>query len=249
MTLFCRPSPRGGRTVAWAQLIVSTSTLVAIVAVGWPAIRADAVARAAGRGDGAQPAQLTEQQKADFVRQYEALPKVNVPIDADGAKVLVVKFNDYQCPPCRQSFYDYKPIFAKYAKSGRVKFVLKHFPLESECNAAIGGSMHPASCEAAAAVVMAQSKGTSDKLEEWFFANQPSLTPDSVKQAAASVAGISNYDAQYARALTLVRTDAGLGALLGAKSTPTFVVNGHVIAGAMPAVLFELAIEHELAKK
>ena len=249
MTFFSRPPSRGARTVAWAQLIVSASTVVAIVAVGWPAITADAVARAAGRGDGAQPLQLTEQQKADFLRQYEALPKVNVPIDADGAKVLVVKFNDYQCPPCRQSFYDYKPIFAKYAASGRVKFVLKHFPLESECNAAIGGSMHPASCEAAAAVVMAQSKGTADKLEEWFFANQPSLTPDSVKQAAASVAGISNYDAQYARALTLVRTDAGLGALLGAKSTPTFVVNGHVIAGAMPAVLFELAIEHELAKK
>jgi protein-disulfide isomerase len=203
---------------------------------------------ASGAG-GAQAAQPSEQQKADFVRQYEALPQVNVPIDADGAKVLVVKFNDYQCPPCRQSFYDYKPIFAKYAASRRVKFVLKHFPLESECNAAIGGSMHPASCEAAAAVVMAQSKGTADKLEEWFFANQPSLTPDSVKQAAASVAGISNYDAQYARALTLVRTDAGLGALLGATSTPTFVVNGHVIAGAMPAVLFELAIEHELAKK
>jgi len=230
------------------ELAVSISTLVAIATVGWPAIKADAVARAAGR-DGAQPLQLTEQQKADFIRQYDALPTVNVPIDAGGAKVLVVKFNDYQCPPCRQSFYDYKPIFAKYAASGKVKFVLKHFPLEHECNAAVGSDLHPASCEAAAAVVMAQSKGTADKLEEWFFANQPTLTPESVKQAAASVGGIANYDAQYQRALTLVRTDAGLGALLGAKSTPTFVVNGHVIGGAMPAVLFELAIEHELARK
>jgi protein-disulfide isomerase len=249
MTFFSRSASTAARAVAWAQLAVSVSTIAAFVTIGWPAIKADAVTRAAGRADGGQPIQLTEQQKADFVRQYEALPKVSVPIDADGAKVLVVKFNDYQCPPCRQSFYDYKPIFAKYAASGRVKFVLKHFPLESECNAAIGGSMHPASCEAAAAVVMAQSKGTADKLEEWFFANQPTLTPESVKQAAASVAGIPNFDAQYSRALTLVRTDAGMGALLGAKSTPTFVVNGHVIAGAMPAVLFELAIEHELAKK
>ena len=46
----------------------------------------------------------------------------NVPLDADGAKVLVVKFNDYQCPPCRQSFYDYKPILAKYtAQAGEVR--------------------------------------------------------------------------------------------------------------------------------
>jgi protein-disulfide isomerase len=197
----------------------------------------------------AQPApQVTEQQRAEFIKSYEALPKVNVPLDAGSAKVLVVKFNDYQCPPCRQSYYDYKPIFAKYAKSGQVKFVLKHFPLERECNAAAASDLHPASCEAAAAVVMAQMKGTSDKLEEWFFANQPSLTPDAVKQAAASVGGIKDFDAQYPRALTLVKTDAGLGALLGAKSTPTFIINGRVIAGAMPAFMFDMAIEHELKR-
>ena len=196
----------------------------------------------------AQAPQLTEQQRADFIRSYEALPTVSVPIDAGGAKVLVVKFNDYQCPPCRQSFYDYKPVLAKYAASGKVKFVLKHFPLERECNSAVGGDLHLASCEAAAAVVMAQSKGTSDKLEEWFFANQPSLTPDAVKKAAASVAGVADFDAQYSRALTLVRTDAGLGALLGAKSTPTFFINGRLVAGMMPAIYFDLAIEHELKK-
>ena len=192
--------------------------------------------------------QLTEQQKAEFIKSYEALPKVNVPLDPGTAKVLIVKFNDYQCPPCRNSYYEYKPVFAKYAASKQVKFVLKHFPLERECNAAVASDLHPASCEAAAAVVMAQMKGTSDKLEEWFFANQPSLTPDTVKQAAATVGGIKDFDAQYARALTIVRTDAGLGALLGAKSTPTFIINGRVIAGAMPAFMFDMAIEYELKK-
>ena len=194
------------------------------------------------------PPQLTEQQKAEFNKSYEALPKVNVPLDPGTAKVLIVKFNDYQCPPCRNSYYEYKPVFAKYAASKQVKFVLKHFPLERECNAAVASDLHPASCEAAAAVVMAQMKGTSDKLEEWFFANQPSLTPETVKQAAASVGGIKDFDAQYARALTIVRTDAGLGALLGAKSTPTFIINGRVIAGAMPAFMFDMAIEYELKK-
>ena len=205
---------------------------------------------AAGPAVQAAPAapQLTEQQKAEFIKSYEALPTVNVPLDPGTAKVLIVKFNDYQCPPCRNSYYEYKPVFAKYAASKQVKFVLKHFPLERECNAAVASDLHPASCEAAAAVVMAQMKGTSDKLEEWFFANQPSLTPETVKQAAASVGGIKDFDAQYARALTLVRTDAGLGALLGAKSTPTFIINGRVIAGAMPAFMFDMAIEYELKK-
>ena len=191
---------------------------------------------------------LTDQQKMDFLKWYEIQPRVTVPVDLEGAKVLVVKFNDYQCPPCRQSFLDYKPIIEKYRATGQLKFVLKHFPLERECNTAVQGDLHVASCEAAAAVVMAQSKGTADKLEEWFFANQPLLSPDKVKEGAASVAGIKDFDAQYARALTLVKTDAGLGALLGAKSTPTFIINGHVIAGALPVPYFEAAIQQEISR-
>ena len=207
-----------------------------------------AAASSAPTAAAAQAPALTDQQKMDFLKWYEVQPRVTVPVDLEGAKVLVVKFNDYQCPPCRQSFLDYKPIIEKYRATGQLKFVLKHFPLERECNTAVQSDLHVASCEAAAAVVMAQSKGTADKLEEWFFANQPSLSPDKVKEGAASVAGIKDFDAQYARALTLVKTDAGLGALLGAKSTPTFIINGHVIAGALPVPYFEAAIQQEISR-
>jgi uncharacterized membrane protein/protein-disulfide isomerase len=212
-----------------------------------PAAQA-AAAASAPAAPAAQPPALTDMQRMDFLKWYEVQPRVTVPLDLEGAKVLVVKFNDYQCPPCRQSFLEYKPIIEKYRATGQLKFVLKHFPLERECNAAVQSDLHVASCEAAAAVVMAQSKGTADKLEEWFFANQPSLSPDRVKEGAASVAGIKDFDAQYARALMLVKTDAGLGALLGAKSTPTFVINGHVIAGALPVPYFEAAIQQEISR-
>ena len=69
-----------------------------------------------------------------------------------------------------------------------------------------------------------------------------------MKEGAASIAGIQDFDAQYSRALTLVKTDAGLGALLGAKSTPTFVINGHVIAGKLPGPYFEAAIQQEISR-
>ena len=251
MTIFPGRAPAAAigssaRRRALASGVAAVAALVTTLTLSVPNL--DATGAVGGAQTPAPTPQLTEQQKAEFIKSYEALPKVSVPLDAGTAKVLVVKFNDYQCPPCRNSYYDYKPVFAKYAKSGQVKFVLKHFPLERECNAAVANDLHLASCEAAAAVVMAQMKGTSDKLEEWFFANQPTLTPDLVKQAAASVGGIKDFDAQYPRALTLVRTDAGLGALLGAKSTPTFIINGRVIAGAMPAFMFDMAIEHELKR-
>jgi protein-disulfide isomerase len=191
---------------------------------------------------------FSPEEKAKFLLWYDAQPKINVPIDAGGAKVLVVEFSDYQCSFCRQAYLEYKPILNKYVATGQVKFVLKHFPLEKECNAAMQGDLHTSACEAAAAVVMAQTKGTSDKLEAWLFENQAALSPATIKKAAADIGGVKDYDAQYSRALTLVRTDAGLGGMLGAKSTPTFVINGRLIAGVLPTPAFETAIEHELKR-
>ena len=124
------------------------------------------------------------------------------PVPADGAKVVIVKFNDYQCPACKLTFESYKQILPKYIASGQVKYVVKQYPLEPECNPYVPNVVHSASCEAAAAVIMARAKGTSDKLEDWIFAHQgpPLLTPDQVKDAARTVGGITDFDAQYARA-------------------------------------------------
>ena len=85
----------------------------------------------------------------------------------DGAKVLIVKFADYQCPACGQAYLQYKPIFAKYAAShpGPVKVVMKDYPLSADCNTNVQRTLHPAACEAAVAVRLAQctTRATSSK--------------------------------------------------------------------------------------
>ena len=58
----------------------------------------------------------------------------------------------------------------------------KDFPLEAECNANIPQGPHPIACEAAAAVRMARKNGKAEALEDWLFANQPTLTLDGLKQ-------------------------------------------------------------------
>ena len=188
---------------------------------------------------------LTDQQKADFERWWDVQPKVDVPVERSGAKVLVVKFNDFQCPPCRLTYNEYRGILEKYEASGEVRYVLKHFPLDPECNPASAG--HFASCEAAAAYVMAQPKGNSGKLESWFFVNQPNLTPELVKQGASQIGGISDFDAQYASALNTVREDIKLGEKLEVKSTPTFFINGRKVGG-LTGQAFQAAIELELKR-
>ena len=57
-------------------------------------------------------------------------------VPPEGAKVLIVKFNDYQCPACGQSYLAYKPMLAKYEAPhpGAVRLVMKDYPLNRDCN-------------------------------------------------------------------------------------------------------------------
>lgn len=187
---------------------------------------------------------LTDQQRADLAKWWAVQPKVDLPIPNDGAKVLVVKFSDYMCPACRQTYESYKSVLGKYLSGGQVRYVVKHYPLEAECNPNAPNN-HYASCEAAAAVVMARAKGTAQTLEQWIFTNQMSLTPDMVKKAARDIGGIQDFDAQYSRALEEVKADASLGGLLRVDSTPTFYINGRKLPGQTitPPQYFDYLIE------
>jgi protein-disulfide isomerase len=194
------------------------------------------------------PAQaLTVDQRSEFERWWDLQEKVDVPYPKDGAKVLIVKFNDYQCPPCKQTYYGYESILARY-KPSEVKYLVKHFPLDPKCNPAVTSLVHPAACEAAAAVVMAGSKGTVDKLTAWFFAHQEELSPAAVRTAAREVGGIGDYDSQYVTAIQAVTADASEGRTFGVAKTPTFFINGRRLEGGVPPQYFEAVIEIELKR-
>ena len=136
------------------------------------------------------------------LEQYLAQqPRVPVMAPSDGAAVVILKFNDYQCPGCGQTYRDYKPVLAKWAKQapGKVKFIAKDYPLERECNQFVGQDLHSGACEAAVAVRLAREKGKAEAMEDWLYANQPAMNPDTVKKAAATVGGVTDFDARLRR--------------------------------------------------
>ena len=214
-----------------------------VSAAGQSSTAASQAAPAAAPGPGA--AQL-----AEFEKWLAAQPRETVFVpNTEGAAVVIVKFNDYQCPPCRQTYMEYKPILAKWAKQapGKVKFVTKDFALERECNSVVSADVHPSACEAAVAVRLAREKGKAEAMEEWIFANQPTLTPDKVKEGAKEIAGIQDMDARYAATLALVKGDTAQGAQLKVNSTPTFFMNGMRLPGLRPE-FFDAAIAWELKR-
>ena len=154
--------------------------------------------------------------------------------------------------PPEQTWEDYTPILKKFEKQrpGLVKYVMKDFPLEPECNGNVAQQVHPAACEAAAAMRMAKAKGAdkADALEAWIFSNQATVTPMGVRNAARDIAGVTDFDAKLASTIESIKADTALGGLLQVKSTPTFFINGKRIQGGVPPIYFEAIIEYALKK-
>jgi len=196
------------------------------------------------------PIPVTQSERTELQRFLETAPRVPLVVAAGGAKVVIVKFNDYQCPACAQSYLAYKPILAKYEASnpGAVRVVMKDFPLSRNCNPAVQTNLHVAACEAAVAVRLAKLQNRTEAMEEWLYAHQKEMTPQSVRQAARDIGQVTDFEAKYAATLEQVKADISMGQQLKVGSTPTFFINGVKVDGAWAPQFFDQAIAHELQR-
>jgi len=197
----------------------------------------------------AAPEPLSQDRRSEFERYFTSQPRVPLMVPNEGAKVLIVKFNDFQCPACGQSYLTYKPILAKFEaeQPGAVKMVLKDYPLNPNCNPNVSVMVHPAACDAAVAVRLSAQHNKAEALEDYLYTHQQQMTPPMVRQAAHDIGGVNDFDEKYQSMLALVKGETGLGKQLNVTQTPTFFVNGVKLEGMMAPQYFQQAIEYELA--
>lgn len=242
---------------------VAQTPIPATLAVVWLAVSAGLVfgfpkppqaTQTTSSGSASEPAvpveSLTPEQKSEWEAWLDAQPRAPEAQPTGSTKVLVLKFNDYQCPSCRLAWVLYKDIITKYEKAhpGVFQFENRDYPLETECGA--GNAGHVAACEAAAAVRMAREKNRDKELEAALFERQsPSMTRTEVVAALQEVAQISStdFDAKYAKTLESIRADVQLGQKLGITGTPTFFLNGIRLPSLRPAY-FDAALDWAIRK-
>jgi|TARA_B110000116_G_scaffold268632_1_gene283065 vitamin-K-epoxide reductase (warfarin-sensitive) len=187
---------------------------------------------------------------SEIERFWDAQPRVELSVSREGAQVLVVKFNDYECPSCAATYLAYEPIFARFESShpGAVRHVNLDYPLDPECNDQTPRGMHAGACEAAVAVRLARREGRDESMSRWLYENQQSLSRESVRDALERITGMSDFDALYEATLEDVKADIALGGLIAIEATPTFVVNGVMLKGGLQPQYFEAAIALELER-
>lgn len=153
-----------------------------------------------------------------------ALPRAisiaNSPIrGAATAPITIVEFSDYQCPFCGQFVaQSYPELYDRYIATGRVRYVLRDFPLMP---------IHPFAFKAAEAAHCASDQGQYWRMHDRLFDNQRALAPqDLLTHAQGLGLNVSQFDQclrsnKYA---DRVRTGLTDGQQAGVNATPTFFI-------------------------
>jgi protein-disulfide isomerase len=135
------------------------------------------------------------------------------------APVTLVEFTDYQCPFCRRHFQTTMPrILKDYVETGKVRYVLKEFPIPS---------LHPGAPKAAEGALCAGEQGQYWEMHDAIFQDPKAVAPDQLKERATGlgldVADFSDCldSGKYEKR---VRDDQRAGQELGVRGTPSFLL-------------------------
>lgn len=163
---------------------------------------------------------------------------------SDKAPVTLIEFSDFQCSFCRKFWQTTLPaIEKKYVKTGKVKFVYRHFAILGKHSVA-----------AAQAAECAGEQGKFWPYHDKLFASAglPLAFTDGKLKGYAKEMGLKSQDFNQCldsgKYLKKVEGETTTAAFLGARGTPAFFLNGQMIVGAQPLEVFEAVIEKELKK-
>ena len=159
---------------------------------------------------------------------------------AEKAPVTIVKFEDFQCPFCKQVQPTFVDLLKRY--DGKLRLVHKDLPLEA---------IHAQARQAAEAARCADEQGKFWSYHDKLYAGSPKLSPEELKSYAKEV-GL-NVDS-FEHCLTtrkyqaIVQKDLSEGTQLGLTGTPTFFINGREVSGNQPLDIFGAMIDEELGR-
>ncbi len=164
------------------------------------------------------------------------------------APVKLIEFADFQCPYCREFWQQTEPqIVEQYVKTGKVYYEYH----------SVGAFLGEESGAAAQAAYCAGDQGKfwqyHDALfSHWTGENVGDFTKDKLLQYAASLGldkaafGDCLTSGKYAPILDQDVKDAKAA---GIRATPSFLINGKLVEGALPFADFQQAIEAALQSK
>jgi len=163
-------------------------------------------------------------------------------LGATDAPVTIISFEDFECPFCARFTADTEQsLIQNEIKEGLARLVWKDFPL----------SIHSRARLAHEAARCAQEQGKFWEYHDLLFADQSRLNLADLKARAGELnldqaAFDSCLDSGKYR--SLVERGIKEGSRAGVSGTPSFVINGTLVSGALPYDVFSSAIREIAAR-
>ena len=177
----------------------------------------------------------------DQVRRVDISTDDDPSIGPANAPVTLIEFSDYQCPYCQRWYQEvYEQLMATYP--GKIHFVYRDLPLP----------IHPEAEPAAEAANCAGELIDYWKFHDALFSGQYGLGRSAYEHYAADMGlDVKAFTAclDSHRYQNEIQADASDAGRVGINSTPSFVINGRVLVGALPFADFKAVIDEELAVK
>ena len=135
------------------------------------------------------------------------------------APVTLIEYSDYQCPFCKRHYLNTMPSLKEnYIDTGKVKFIMREFPLTS---------IHPRATAASMAALCAKDQGKYWEMHNILFDNQKALSDDDIKSYGETIGlAVDTFAACMDSAKYQAQVDSDLkeGQGMGIRGTPSFAV-------------------------
>lgn len=158
----------------------------------------------------------------------------------DDAVVTIVEFSDFQCPYCQRVLPAIEQIVAKYPT--QVRFVFRNLPLNR---------IHSRAQAAAEAAACADKQGNFWGYHDLIFANNRALSDEDL-EGHASELGLEmqafRQCVQNRETQQIVDTDLAAAESLQISGTPSFMINGIPMHGALSLEALSEVIDAEIAR-
>jgi protein-disulfide isomerase len=154
------------------------------------------------------------------------------------APVRVIEMSDFQCPWCRKFTVETAGILDReYVATGKVRWIFINLPIVQ---------LHPNAGAAAELAMCAAAQGKFWPMHDLLYQHQDTWAPlnapeqylltlvDSLRIPRDSVLPCL----RTAKMRDLVQRDLNTAQRIGARSTPSFLIEGVLLAGAQPVELF-----------
>ena len=159
------------------------------------------------------------------------------------APIRVVEMSDFQCPWCRKFTLETSAALdSEYVRTGKVHWIFVNLPIPQ---------LHPNAVAGAELAMCAAQRGRFWPMHDLLYRNQDKWAPltdpepylltlvDSLRIPRDSLLPCL----RGSEARDLVERDATTAARVGARSTPSFLIDGVLLTGAYPVEVFRHVID------